>query len=138
MVERRNKRIYEGKGREGLCSTYFVDQWYPNFKIQLCLLKAIHRNSVMKIQQCSDSTALAPDTKWLIIYTEIEDILFSPDTPPFSKHFMYDSSLSQLISSLSLHLCLSCLIFLIHTDISEKGPSKLQQFIHCLPLLITH
>lgn len=124
--------------KERVCSTYNVDQLYLHFKSQLCPLKAICRNSALKIQQCSDSTALVPDTKWLIIYTEIEDILFSPDTHPFSKRLMYDSSLSQLISSLSLHPCLSCLIFLIQADISDKGPSKLQQFIHCLPVLITH
>lgn len=51
---------------------------------------------------------------------------------------MYDSPRIQLISFLFLHSSLSCPIFLIQADISDKGPSKLQQFIHCLLVLIIH
>lgn len=116
-----------------------ADMCYLNLKRnQPFPFRAILKNSVIKIQQCSDSIAIPPDISCLNIYKEIVAIFFAPTHTHITTHLMYDSPLIQLISFLFLHSSLSCLIFLIQADISDKGPSKLWQFIHCLAILITH
>lgn len=130
------KRIW--RNEERACSTYNVNLCYLNLKgNQPFPVRASFKNSVIKIQQCSDSFAIPPDIPCLIIYRDIVDMRFPP-THPQTKHLMYASPLIQLISFLFLHSSLSLLIFLIQADTSDKGPSKQQPFIHCLPFLIPH